>query len=208
MIRERREAMNISQAELARRVGIAQPSLHNIETNRTKRSRYMPDIFRELGLDPRTGLPADEKVAASTATPSLREPMAVAGARRDFPVYYMQPEGEGMVLTVDPVETIERPALLNTVKDAFGVCVNGEENHPVYKAGDIVFVHPYTPPIVGTEVVLRSAAMGDNRIVIGELTGVTAGEWEITQYRRGRKLSFSRKEFPRCDRIIGKYNRR
>lgn len=52
IIRNRREELGMSQEDLARKAGLRQPSIADIEAGRTQRSRYMPDIFRVLGLDP------------------------------------------------------------------------------------------------------------------------------------------------------------
>lgn len=47
-----REAKGWSQAELARRLGITQPAVSNIENGSASSSRYVMAISEELGIDP------------------------------------------------------------------------------------------------------------------------------------------------------------
>lgn len=50
-IREAREARGMSQAALAKAIGISQPAIRKIEGGGTQRSKYLTDIVRYLGLD-------------------------------------------------------------------------------------------------------------------------------------------------------------
>lgn len=51
-LRERMEARDISQAELARRVGVSQPSIHALLTRNKTGSRNLAEIARVLGTTP------------------------------------------------------------------------------------------------------------------------------------------------------------
>lgn len=46
-----RNARGVSQAELGRRIGVKQQSIYALEAGKTKRSRYVLDIARVLGVD-------------------------------------------------------------------------------------------------------------------------------------------------------------
>lgn len=202
MIRERREALNISQAELARRVGIRQPSLHNIEIGKTKKSRYMPEINRELGIDPMTGRmqsPDSIRFSGSEAH----------NAVLDTPVYamHLSPDGENVVLTTKPTHFVVRPALLQAVPDASGIAYWGDDNFPAYRSGDVIFVHPYQPPCVGVDVVARPVDESDMRLFVGELIEHNAREFKVRTYRTQVERTFKRSEW-HADWIAGKYNKR
>jgi SOS-response transcriptional repressor LexA len=157
-----------------------------------------------LGLDPQS--------VRSGAPPTPIGGILDSGERRrsaDFPVFYMQlgtATGE-FILSAEAVDYVERPSLLASVKDAFGICVYGDLMAPAYEAGDVVFVHPYKPPIVGGDVVLRPADMDDSRVIIGRLTGETVTHWVIFQHKRGGTIKLAKAEWGRCNYIIGKYNR-
>lgn len=49
-IRRAREARGLSQRQLGKKVGISQAAIQKIEDGDTKRSRYLPDIRRLVGL--------------------------------------------------------------------------------------------------------------------------------------------------------------
>lgn len=51
-LKERMEARNLSQAELARRVGIAQTSIFKLLSGQSYGSRHLHKIARELGTTP------------------------------------------------------------------------------------------------------------------------------------------------------------
>lgn len=49
-IKRARDARGLSQADLARAVGVEPPTIGKIESGRTRRSRVMPEIEQYLGL--------------------------------------------------------------------------------------------------------------------------------------------------------------
>lgn len=63
--------------------------------------------------------------------------------KKDLPVYASAACGEAFVIvTSDPVEWIERPAILMGVPGAFAVYLNGDSMAPRYEHGEILYVHP------------------------------------------------------------------
>lgn len=49
-IRARREEMNLSQADIAKRIGISQVAIDKIESGKTLKSRYLPEVLSILGM--------------------------------------------------------------------------------------------------------------------------------------------------------------
>ncbi|WP_248309133.1 XRE family transcriptional regulator [Bosea sp. AK1] len=49
-IRARREEMNLSQADLGKRIGISQVSIDKIESGKTLKSKYLPEVLSILGM--------------------------------------------------------------------------------------------------------------------------------------------------------------
>lgn len=49
-IRQKREELGQSQAELGRAIGISQAAIDKIESGKTRRSRYLPQLLAKLGL--------------------------------------------------------------------------------------------------------------------------------------------------------------
>jgi transcriptional regulator with XRE-family HTH domain len=68
-VRERMKALNISQSELARRVGVSQPTINNL-INRSKRgSTHLHKVARELGT-------TAEYLTGETDDPGTSSPMS------------------------------------------------------------------------------------------------------------------------------------
>ena len=124
-------------------------------------------------------------------------------------MYFMRlaEDRKKFVVTADAVEYVERPTLLAAIKDAVGIRVYGDDNHPTYKPGDTVFIHPYHPPIPGTDVVLRSPKGDITKVVLGELKTETETEWHVHCYNRKEIDKYKKSEWTRCHRIVEKYNR-
>jgi transcriptional regulator with XRE-family HTH domain len=206
IIATQRVAKGMSQEDLARRLGIKQASVANIEKGHTRQSRYLPAIAELLELDP------DIFRATGLYMPIAKTVDNKDSSRysHDFPVYFMKrrDSGEETVLSAEPIEYVERPTPVMTVKDSFGICIDGDENYPAYKPGDMVFVHPHQPSISGVDVILRPTDRSDLRVHVGELKEETATERQISLYNRDRFLRLKKADWNRCDRIVGKYNRR
>lgn len=85
-IRARREEMQLSQADLAKRIGISQVAIDKIESGRTLKSRYLPEVLSTLGMPldliSETVLRGAKVAPSSTVTPTnLGEliPVRIAG---------------------------------------------------------------------------------------------------------------------------------
>jgi transcriptional regulator with XRE-family HTH domain len=74
-IRTRREQLKMSQAELARTVGVSQASIQKIESGETENSRYIPKLWARLGLPLRELdpiFPEQERDFNPERTPTIR----------------------------------------------------------------------------------------------------------------------------------------
>lgn len=67
LIRDRRVAIGMTQEQLAREIGCPQQTIEKIESGKTKRSGYLPEIFSKLGIDLAllTGVPQGKAVRQS-----------------------------------------------------------------------------------------------------------------------------------------------
>ena len=145
-VRAARAALGLSQAELAARVGIKQPSLAAIETGETRRPRFLLGLARALGVTPEWLENGDE------ARPGA--PMPPPAALRDLPVYASAEGGPGeLLLNYEVIEWATRPPPLMGVANAFAMYVIGESMQPVYRPGDILLIHPGRPPRPEDDVV-------------------------------------------------------
>lgn len=49
-IKTRREELELDQVELARRAGVSQPTLANLESGKNQRTKFLPELARALGV--------------------------------------------------------------------------------------------------------------------------------------------------------------
>jgi phage repressor protein C with HTH and peptisase S24 domain len=209
-IKRERVARGMSQAQLAAEVGISQPAIKKIESGQTERSRYLPQICGVLGLaiSDLDGMDL-RPMAENVLMPGLE----LAGAK-DLPVYASAEGGEGqMIVHVDPVDWVKRPTPLANVRGSYGLIVTGDSMEPEFWSGDIALVHPHLPPTPGsTYIFYAEDKSGEARAKIKHLLRVTATDWNLRQWNpppgEKREFRLSRREWPKCHRVIGKYSRR
>ncbi|MEI7411691.1 LexA family protein [Pectobacterium aroidearum] len=88
-VKSRRESLEITQVELAERVGTSQQSIEQLENGKTKRPRYLPELAKELGVTVDWLLSGKEESNVTYAgpyTPSTKYPLissVKAGAWND-----------------------------------------------------------------------------------------------------------------------------
>jgi transcriptional regulator with XRE-family HTH domain len=209
-IRKAREAMHLTQGQLADLVGTRQQTIGKIETGALRHSRFMTRIVETLGL-----------VADKTFTPSLF-PVRIADAPipkgtllgdKDLPVLGATEAGSGMLtVSSDPVDYVRRPDRLINVKDAYGLIIAGDSMEPAFEPGDTILIHPHLPPIPNTDVVLYADnGFGEVRTLIKRLVRFTATEWHLIQHNpppgKRKEIVIPRAEWQRCHRIVGKFCR-
>lgn len=192
-----------TQAELARRAGVSQQVIGDIESGRTIRPRQLHEIAAALSttieqLDPERYNRPTVEVAA---TPIYGD--------RDLPIYAAAEGGDGaMIITFDPIAFTLRPAPLIGVKGGYGMYVVGESMVPAYDPGDTVLVNPHLPPSPGRDAVFfHSDGMGQTKATIKRLLRVTSTDWRVMQWNPQKEFLLSRAEWPQCQLIVGKYNR-
>src|SRR5690606_22237218 len=129
---------------------------------------------------------------------------------KSLPVYAATMGGDGhVIITFDPIEYVKRPAVLEHVKDGYGVLIVGESMIPAYRPGDTALVNPRLPPQRDTDVVLFHNPPNDEaECIIKQLNGFNDQVWHLEQFNPADTFDEYRKEWPICHRVVGKYNRR
>lgn len=206
-IRELREARGWSQDELAERVGISQAAIVKIEKGQTTRSRFLPDIAKALDR------PIEELVGGRATPHGYRPPPEFLG-ERDLPVFAAVEGGSGeMVVSTDPIDIVQRPWFLGTVKDGYAVLVTGESMEPAFRSGDLAIVNPRLGPQPSTDVILvADEKSGGFRASIKYLIKHEPHRWYLRQHNPppGEQRDFwrTKKEWPKALRVVGKYSGR
>lgn len=223
-IRKYRDLKGWSEKDLAKVVGITQPSIHNIEAGkgnkRPKTPKKIRQIVRALEI-PMNELPSyivellQDNFVESGTKHFIDNSFAYSNTY-DFPVYYSAGATAGqygaVIVSAEPVEYLERPTPLLKVRDSYGVRVSGTSMEPAYWAGDVVFIHPYLHASPDCDVLFRNESHGEQRAMIKYLVREDSTHWHLRQWNPapGETKDFSvlKTAWPKADRIVGKYNRR
>lgn len=206
VIRAAREAKGLSQADLARAIGIKQQSLDSVESGKTAKSKYLPEIVAELGLKPEdVGLPKDVPI-----TDGWIPGNQILQGGRDFPIYAAVEGGPGeIVRSSDPVDWYPRPAPVAHVREAYGLYVVGDSMAPEFEPGDIALVNPVLPAMPGKPCIFYTERHGEGRATIKRFLRATSGQWFVFQHNpphgMSKEFTLSRKEWGLCHRVLGKY---
>lgn len=205
IVRTKREARGLSQQDLARSIGIKQQSLDAVEKGRTQRSKFLPEIVAELGIDPElVGLPKESPAEGGIIRTSL------LSADRDFPIYASVEGGPGEIIrSAEAVDWYPRPAPVAHVKEAYGLYVMGDSMAPEFEPADIALVNPILPPLAGKPCIFYSDHNGEARATIKRFLRASPTVWHVHQHNpphgMTKDFTLSRKEWSICHRVLGKY---
>lgn len=206
-IRQRREARDMSQADLGRKVGCSQATILKIEAGETVRSKYLALIAVELDI------PLGEVDPAYAA---LEKPVGlgqIPGDRlilpgNDFPIYASAEGGPGeIVRSSDPIDFVPRPAPVQHVREAYGLVVTGTSMVNEFRPGETLLINPRAPIIGGESYVFYSEFQGEARATVKNLRRATPDSWFVTQWNPAKDFTLKKTEWTICHRVIGKYSR-
>lgn len=221
IVKERREALGMSQEDLAAAANTSQGTIDKIENNRSLRSRFLPAVFNALNLplDMLAKSTASEvqfkSLAANQATQPIISKTELVGDA-DLPIFASARGGlieDSMIITSEPIDHVKRPSPLATVRGAYGVYVIGDSMSPVYEQGDLILVNPHLPPRPGDDVILCSDdENGGHYAIVKRLIKSTSDEWHLRQFNppEGEASEFTlyKDEWPTTHLVIGSYKRR
>ena len=168
-------------------------------------------ILSLIGAEPRQTTVA---VPSHTSKLSAFAPVITAGSdlvgQRDFPIFAAAKGGDGhVIVTFDAVEYVKRPAILEGVRDAYGILLTGESMVPAYWPGDMALVHPHLQPSRDSDVVLYHVSpTNEAEAIIKRLVSFNDREWHLKQYNPASEFTESRADWTICHRVVGKYNAR
>lgn len=130
------------------------------------------------------GLPPDPTsiVRGEVRTAPVRAPNALAP--RDLPV--LGTAAGSLVgafqFTRDVIDYVRRPPALEGVTEAYGLYVENESMSPMYRPGELIFVHPRRPVLKGDAIVIqvKRSAIDDMEAYIKIFSGKNA-EWLVAE---------------------------
>lgn len=226
-IQKRIDVMGTSVRAISKRVG-SEALVQNIIAGKSKspRAENLESIARELNTTTRwllTGEGDEDAGAAlgSVTHPTGFSPVIIPGrdlvGDRNFPVYAAaRASSEGhQIVTFDAIDYVKRPAMLENVKDAYGLYIVGDSMFPAYEQGDMALVHPHLPPARDKNVVLYHLppfGQAEAEAMVKRLLRFDDRDWQLRQFNppagEDQDFTVTRADWKICHRIVGKYEAR
>lgn len=151
IIKARRVELGMKQPELAKRSGVTQPTISNIERGRNKGSGELAKIATALGLDP-LALSNDRRkiVIGDAPDDDQQDHVPVVGTAQagndGFWDELQYPTGHGEGFVRYPSKD----------KNAYAIRVKGDSMRPRIKPGEFLLVEPGAALIPGEEVLVTT----------------------------------------------------
>lgn len=108
------------------------------------------------------------------------------------------------------IEKIPMPSILIGRTNAKGIFVSNNAMAPAFRYGDTAWVDPILPPAEDHEVVIFGPEDGEEqKIIIATLVSFDESKWMVETLKpEHRQFELDRKDWPTCQRIVGKNARR
>lgn len=151
-IREEREKRGLSQADLGRRVGISQVTVNKIETGKTVKSKWLPELMSVLSIPFTGSLPEAPVEGAVEDLALLRQTLP-----QDIPVKGVAVGGNDADFSFNGSvsDYVRRPPGLMKANGIYAVHVVSDSMSPRYSPGDLLFVSALRAPAIGDDVVVE-----------------------------------------------------
>lgn len=146
-IRQKRDALGLTQTEAAEKAGITQQSWADLENGKTKKPRNIIGIGHALDCDPTWLLTGDNI-----------QPAVSLGTRKIPLISYVQ---AGNLAYSEPISELDGSFEYVLTDqdlsiDAFALKIEGDSMEPDFKSGDVIIVDPEIEPHPGEFVVAKN----------------------------------------------------
>lgn len=231
-LREARESLGMTQAEFAKRVGVAQQRIGDIESGKTTGPRKWEAIADAAGIERAEFARLIEESAEEAG--AMRLPRSVRGnipesarravrefvppnagtrnevpriSRRRIPVYGQAVGGADgeYIFNGQLIDDTICPPGLENVPDAYAVNIDGDSMFPRFKSGETAIVHPGRPPRRGDDVVVQIANKNHGEPPHGyvkEFLGWSGSKLKLGQFNPHREITFSRDDVISVHKIV------
>ncbi|ACK81197.1 LexA family transcriptional regulator [Methylorubrum extorquens] len=222
LIREAREARGLSQAKLARAVGVSQAIIGKIELKQVETTKALRALVDYLELDPSqfppqafgvwAGPPAADMARAFTSEPAPPEfaldPAywaTAAGLVGDIPLYAAAEGGAGNILIErDAIGQEKRPHELQGVKNGYAILIVGESMVPEFEPGDTLYINPKLPILPNTSCVFYSNKNEEPTATVKRYLSDKGDAWLVRQHSPPKDFELDRSEWATRHRIVSK----
>lgn len=222
-IREIRERLGLSQAELAARIKTSQPQIDRLEkAQRSLRDTWMrrlaaglecepADLISEPGGDP-TPLPSQPIVVSAPEAPAGDvRPVDLPSKEHmplDVPVLGVaagNPMDGAFQLESGVIDYVRRAPGIMNARDVYALYVTGESMWPRFRDGELLYISASRPVRIGDDVVvcIRPEREGDpERCFIKTLVRRHSDSIEVEQFNPGKRITFANADIVRVHRVL------
>lgn len=192
-IRERRKEIGLDITELATALGVSQPAVSQWEIGITAPSRRKIAKLAEVLRVPITWIISDDEVMLQNVN-NQAQSKSLASLPSDVPVYGVAVGGsEGdFRFNGQVVDYVRRPPGITNHRNVYALWILGESMSPWNKDGDLIYVSPAKPPVVGDHVVVQLADANDGEpgvAMVKLLIGKTPTQLKLRQYNPQREFA-------------------
>jgi phage repressor protein C with HTH and peptisase S24 domain len=193
-LRERRKALGLDVSELAQAIGVSQPAVSQWEIGVTAPSRKKVGKLAQILRVPVSWLVTDEDALQAATQPAA--PTTIAALPIDVPVLGVAVGGSDgdFRLNGQVVDYVRRPPGIASLKNVYGLWLVGDSMSPWNKDGDLIYVSPARPPVMGDHVVvqLQDTADGEPGLAMVKLLiGKTPTQLKLGQYNPTREFNLA-----------------
>ena len=230
VLRERREKLGLSQADLAKSASVSQSLINRIEKGDIKETSHLEQISNALGLEYKDIKTEHQEKTVQTLRSDRYSLKNIPSTYVALLISDLVEDRDG-VLEIFPVVLRElcRPEPLTGSRDAYALIVQDDGLSPELKYGDVVYLDPYAPVVPGSTALI-CAGREDNREAkfyhisrppsedlplykgrILNIVDVTRTHWIArTNSMENQDILFelSRSEWPMAHRVVAKDYRR
>ena len=197
-VRERRQALQLSQPQLAKKAGITYQAIQQLEAGGG--SKHLVAIARALGVTAEWLADGVGPAPKGGANPrALAEKLKVLGMAQCGPDGWSLWNG-------DVIDMVDRPASLAGVPNAYAVYTVGSSMEPRYFQGEMVMIHPGKPVTNGAFVLVqRRPKSGDETplAVIKRLVKRTPNKTVLEQFNPAKKFDIRNDDIVSMHRVVG-----
>ncbi|WP_431688934.1 LexA family protein [Hahella sp. NBU794] len=151
--KERRDALGLTQEDLAKAVGISQTAIHKLEEGRTKKPRHIIELARALRCQPEWLLTGKDEPTRSPAVEGITLGPPIQG-------FYPLISWEQAATWVEEKEhniqdAMHYPCPIKCSDQTFVLVVPGISMSPILNEGEYIFIDPDIKPKHGSNVIVR-----------------------------------------------------